>query len=113
MTAVVSANAPDRSAGTWSRHLAPWARLEFAVSDAAKGITAAVARIARARRDDPDAPALEHGLDVFHTTREAKRILARSWCRVEAAWEKAEAADIKVGAPQEDCKVPIREPRCT
>jgi hypothetical protein len=96
MTAVVSANAPDRSAETWSQHLAPWTRLEFAVSDAAKGITAAITRIARARRNDPDAPALEPGLDVFHTTMEAKRILARAWCRAEAAWEKAEAADIKV-----------------
>jgi hypothetical protein len=96
MTAVISANATDRSAETWSHHLAPWTHLEFAVSDAAKGITAAVARIARARRDDPDAPALEHGLDVFHTTMEAKRVLARSWCRAEAAWEKAEAVDIKV-----------------
>jgi hypothetical protein len=96
MTAVVSANAPDRSAETWSQHLAPWTRLEFAVSDAAKGITAAVARIARARRDDPDAPTLEHGLDVFHTTMEAKRVLAQSWRRTETAWEKAEAADIRV-----------------
>ena len=46
MTAVVAANAADRSAETWKRHLAPFTRLEFAISDAAKGITAAVAQLA-------------------------------------------------------------------
>ena len=44
----------------------------------------------------PSAPALEHGLDVFHTAMEAQRVLARHWRRAEAAWEKAEAADVKV-----------------
>jgi hypothetical protein len=96
MTAVVSVNAPDRSAETWRKHLTPFTQLEFAISDAAKGITAAVAQIAQARRDDPDAPTLEHGLDVFHTTMEARRVLAQSWRRTETAWEKAEAADLKV-----------------
>ena len=66
MTAVVAVNASDRSAETWKKHLAPFTRLEFAISDAAKGITAAVARLAQDRRDDPDTPILEHGLDVFH-----------------------------------------------
>jgi hypothetical protein len=96
MTAVVSVNAPDRSAETWRKHLTPFTQLEFAISDAAKGITAAIAQIAQARRDEPDAPTLEHGLDVFHTTMEAERVLAQSWRRAETAWEKAEAADLKV-----------------
>ena len=85
MTAVVAVNAADRSAETWKRHLAPFTRLEFAISDAAKGITAAVARLAQDRRNDPAAPTLEHGLDVFHTTMEAKRVLTLSWRRAEAA----------------------------
>ena len=76
--------------------MAPFSRLEFAVSDAAKGIAAAVAQRAAARRDDPAAPPLEHGLDVFHTTMEAHRVLARHWRRAEAAWEKAEQADVAV-----------------
>jgi hypothetical protein len=100
MTAVVAVNATDRSAETWKRHLAPFTRLEFAISDAAKGITAAVARLAQGRRDDPDAPILEHGLDVFHTTMEAKRVLAQTWRRTEAAWETAEAADLAVARSQ-------------
>jgi hypothetical protein len=96
MTAVFCHNAADRKAETWAKRLAPFGRLEFAVSDAAKGIAAAVGEIAKARSDDPSAPALEHGLDVFHTTMEAHRVLTQHWRRAEAAWEQAEAADVKV-----------------
>jgi hypothetical protein len=96
MTAVFCENSADRKAETWEGQLARFDRLEFAISDAAKGIAKAVSDLARARRDDPEAPILEHGLDVFHTTMEARRVLAQEWRRVEAAWEKAEAADIEV-----------------
>jgi hypothetical protein len=78
--------------------LAPFDRLEFAVSDAAKGIAKAVAGIAAARRGDPGTPALGHGLDVFHTAMEAHRVLARHWRRADTAWEEAEAADREVAA---------------
>jgi hypothetical protein len=93
MTAVFCRAAADRKATTWEGLLTPFAHLEFAVSDAAKGIAAAVSQRAAARRADPAAPPLEHGLDVFHTTMEARRILARHWRRAEAAWENAEGAD--------------------
>ena len=96
MTAVFCENAADRKAETWEKQLAPFDRLEFAISDAAKGIAKAVSDLAQARREDPEAPALEHGLDVFHTTMEARRVLAQHWRRAEAAWEKAEAADLEV-----------------
>ncbi|MCA1684423.1 MAG: hypothetical protein LC745_00250 [Planctomycetia bacterium] len=96
MTAVFCANTADRTAETWEKSLAPFDRLEFAISDAAKGIAKAVAKMAEARRDDPRAPTPEHGLDVFHTAMEARRVLARHWRRAEAAWEEAEAADIEV-----------------
>jgi hypothetical protein len=96
MTAVFCRNTVDRKAETWEKQLAPFDRLEFAVSDAAKGIGSALSQIAQARRDDPKAPVLEHGLDVFHTVMEARRVLAQDWRRVEAAWEKAEAADLEV-----------------
>ena len=96
MTAVFCRNAADRKAETWEEQLAPFDRLEFAISDAAKGIAKAVSGLARDRRDDPEPPALEHGLDVFHTTMEARRVLAQDWRRVEVAWEKAEAADGEV-----------------
>jgi hypothetical protein len=98
MTAVFRRNAEDRSAETWMKHVEPFSRLEFAVSDAAKGISSAVARLAKARDLDPSAPALTHGLDVFHTTMEATKVLAQHWRCAEAAWESAETADAKVAA---------------
>jgi len=99
MTAVVCRNAADRTAETWKKQLEPFSSLEFAVSDAAKGIAAAVEQVAAGRHGGADAgPTLEHGLDVFHTTREARRALARHWRRAEAAREHAEDADAKVAA---------------
>jgi len=56
MTAVSCEDADDRKAGIWSKRLEPSDRLEFAVSDAAKGIAKAVTDIATARRDDPRGP---------------------------------------------------------
>jgi hypothetical protein len=76
--------------------LKPFGHLEFAISDAAKGIAAAVGEVAKSRHDNPLARPLEHGLDVFHTTMEAKRVLAQHWRRAEAAWEKAETTDLAV-----------------
>jgi hypothetical protein len=96
MTAVFCRNTADRKAETWEKQLVPFSHLEFAVSDAAKGIAAAVAQRAAAQRDDPSAPPLEHGLDVFHTAMEANRVLARHWRGAEAAWEKAEGADAEL-----------------
>jgi hypothetical protein len=101
LTAVFCRRATDRTAETWRKHLEPFAALEFAVSDAAKGITKAVAQIVEARRDDPSATPLEHGLDVFHTVMEARRVLARHWRRAEAAWGRAEAADARVAAAKQ------------
>ena len=49
MTAVFCRNAADRKAQTWDEQLVPFTRLEFAVSDAAKGIAAAVEKRAEAR----------------------------------------------------------------
>jgi hypothetical protein len=96
LTAVFCENTADRKAPTWERQLAPFDRLEFVVSDAAKGISKAVSDLARARLGDPRAPALEHGLDVFHTAMEANRVLARCWRAAEAVWERAVAADLEV-----------------
>lgn len=96
MTAVFCQNAKDRSAETWKQQLEPFSGLEFAVADAAKGIASAVSQLAKAREIDPSALALAQGLDLFHTTMEATRVLAQYWRRAEAAWELAEAADAKV-----------------
>ncbi|SIO63430.1 hypothetical protein SAMN05444166_7344 [Singulisphaera sp. GP187] len=43
MTAISCRNAKNRTAATWKKPLEPFSGLEFAVSDAAKGIGSAVA----------------------------------------------------------------------
>ncbi len=97
MTVVFCHNASDRKAETWRQQLLPFEHLEFALSDAAHGIAAAVEQVAEQRREtDPSAPALEHGLDLFHTTYEAERVLAQEWRRVESLWEVGEACDAKL-----------------
>ncbi len=95
MTAVFCRNARDRKADSRIEQLRAFPRLEFAVSDAAEGIAAAVARQAAGRHCEPGSPRLEHGLDVFHTAREAGRVLARHWRRAEAAREAAEQAEAR------------------
>jgi hypothetical protein len=97
MTAVFCHDAADRKAETWRQRLRPFGHREFVVSDAAKGIAAAVEQVAEQRREkDPSAPPLGHGLDLFHTTQEAERVLAQEWRRVEPLWEAAEACDAEV-----------------
>ena len=86
----------DRSGAAWQAVLAPFANLELVVSDAAKGIAAGVQAVASARSAAGATIPLEHGLDVFHTNQEARRVLAGPWRRAEAAWEEAEAADRRV-----------------
>ncbi len=98
LTAFFCRNVTDRTAETWSDQLEPFVALEIVVSDAARGITAAVGQLAEARRRDPAAPGLEHGLDIFHTAMEAHRVLARHWRRTESTWEQAADADVQVSA---------------
>lgn len=98
MTAVICRNTADRKAGTWANQLEPFPALEFAVSDAAKGIAKAVAGVALSRHDGPSSRPLEHGLDVFHTAMEANRVLAWQWRRVEVTWEQSDAAGAKLAA---------------
>ena len=101
MTALFCHNAAHRDAPTWQEQLARFDRLEFVISDAAGGIAKAVSQLALARSEVPNAPTLEHGLDVFHTTMEAKRVLALHWRATEAAWEQADAAEGRFATSQQ------------
>jgi hypothetical protein len=100
MTAVLCRNAPDRSAETWRAQIAPFTSLEFAVSDAAKGIAKALDRTAKDRRAAGDATPLSQGLDLFHTARQARTVLSHAWRRAETVWARAEALDAEVAALQ-------------
>jgi hypothetical protein len=81
----------DRQASTWFSQLQPWPSLSYVVSDAGCGLQAGIARMQRHQRANGQLP-LEKGLDVFHTKKEALRVLNIMWQRVERFWERAEAA---------------------
>jgi hypothetical protein len=96
MTAVFCHNAADRSGASWHEQLAPFGTLEFAISDAAKGIASGLDRVVKQRRSADDTTPLAQGLDLFHTAREARSVLNRAWQRAEGSWAKAEAVDARV-----------------
>jgi hypothetical protein len=96
LTLLACTKTGDRSGAAWQAVLAPLTNLEAVMSDAAKGIAAGVQAVASARSESGSKRPLEHGLDVFHTNQEARRVLAGPWRRAEAAWDEAEAADAGV-----------------
>src|SRR3954453_21573800 len=72
--------ADDRTGATWAEALRDWEALSFVTADAGKGLQAGIAAVRRERQDEGK-PSLESGLDVFHTTHEARRVLRQSWNR--------------------------------
>ena len=78
---------------TWFGELRPWSALRRVVCDAGSGLQAGVAASQQDRGAHPEESVpLETGLDVFHTKREARRVLRLLWNRLERLWEQAEAA---------------------
>src|SRR3954453_11708 len=99
MTWFLGRKANDRSGATWAKSLRDWTALSFVTADAGTGLQAGIAAVQRERHKDGK-PALENGLDVFHTTQEARRVLRRSWSAVDRLWEQAEAATRRVEQAQ-------------
>jgi hypothetical protein len=99
MTWFLGQKAHDRSGATWAQSLRDWSALEYVAADAGTGLQAGIATVQQERREGAK-PALENGLDVFHTTQEARRVLRRSWSQVERLWEQAEAATRRVEQAQ-------------
>ena len=91
--------ADDRSGATWAQALRDWDALSFVTADAGTGLQTGIATVQQERREG-GRPALESGLDVFHTTYEARRVSRRSWNRVERLWEQAESASRRVEQSQ-------------
>lgn len=81
----------DHQASTWFNALRPWTSLCSVISDAGCGLKAGLTLLQRFRRSTNQVP-LVRSLDVFHTKREAQRVLNKMWQRVERCWEQAEQA---------------------
>ncbi|MBV8457593.1 MAG: hypothetical protein JO122_13370 [Acetobacteraceae bacterium] len=92
--------AKDRAGATWSQALQGFPALSYVLADAGTGLQTGIAAVQQQRQKQGQPP-LENGLDVFHTTQEARRVLRRLWGRVEQLWEQAEAADRRVAQAQQ------------
>jgi hypothetical protein len=99
MTWFLGRKADDRSGATWAKALRDWTALSFVTADAGTGLQAGIAAVQQERRRE-GRPTLDNGLDVFHTTYEARRVLRLSWSRVERLWEQAEVASGRVEVSQ-------------
>lgn len=99
MTWFLGQKVHDRSGATWAKALRDWSALSFVTADAGTGLQAGIAAVQQQRREE-GRPSLENGLDVFHTTYEARRVLRLSWNRVERLWEQAEIASRRVEVSQ-------------
>jgi hypothetical protein len=91
--------ANDHSGATWAKALRDWPALSYVTADAGSGLQVGIATVQQERQENGQPP-LEKGLDVFHTTYEAGRVLRRSWNRVEHLWEQAEIASRRVEQSQ-------------
>ena len=99
MTWFLGQIAPDRTGATWAKALHDWTALEYITADAGSGLQAGIAAVQQERIAAGQSP-LENGLDVFHTVREAERVLRRIWSQLERLWEQAEAASRRVDQAQ-------------
>jgi hypothetical protein len=99
MTWFLGRKADDRSGETWAIALRDWSALSYVTADAGTGLQAGIANVQQERQEKGQ-PSLENGLDVFHTTYEARRVLRLSWNRVEHLWEQAEIAGRRVEQSQ-------------
>jgi hypothetical protein len=99
MTWFLGQKADDRSGATWAKALRDWPAPSYVTADAGTGLQAGIAAVQQERQANGK-PALENGLDVFHTTHEARRVLRQSWSHVDRSWEQAEAATRRVEQAQ-------------
>src|SRR3954470_9736637 len=99
MTWFLGRKADDRTGATWAKALRDWGALSYVTADAGTGLQAGIATVQQERQKDGK-PALENGLDVFHTTQEARRVSRQSWSHVDRLWEQAEAATRRVEQAQ-------------
>ena len=99
MTWSLGQKANDRSGATWAKAWRDWTAPSYVTADAGTGPQAGIAAVQHERQEQGEPP-LENGLDVFHTTHEARRVWRQRWSHVDRCWEQAEAATRRVEQAQ-------------
>jgi hypothetical protein len=83
--------AGTRDGASWAQEFARLPALKAVVRDDGTGLGKGV-RLDNARRRDAGLPEFDQTLDVFHTLREGRRALRRTWGVATGALERAEVA---------------------
>lgn len=95
MTLILARKGDRLDRAAWLERLAGWDALSYVVCDAGTVLQSALSWLA-ASRQAAGATTLRVGLDVFHTTREARRVLKILWNRVRKDWRAGLKADLRV-----------------
>lgn len=96
MAWLLGARVADCRGRTWSAALADFTALEQAVVDGGPGLKSGLAAFQAQRQCAGGVLSLAVSLDVFHTQKEARRVLSLLWHRVESQWRRAEEAGREV-----------------
>lgn len=99
---VAAQRGPDRTGESWAKVIKMWPCLEHVIADGGTGLERGVTLAQSSRGDAAQMreaevrPLITMGLDVFHTQREAERVLQRQWKQVERQMEAASEVEAKV-----------------
>ena len=99
MVWVAGQRGPNRKGDTWFELLKPWSALTRVICDAGNGLERGVKLLTQFRIEtaeitgQPSEGPVQIGLDVFHTLRELRRVLAQYWQRAERALEATDKVD--------------------
>jgi hypothetical protein len=86
LACLVARRAEDCTGETWAQTLAPWDHVRRAVADGGLGLQKGLILAARRRQQAGPPLPLQVIPDLFHLTRDAGRVLRRTWQAAEAAW---------------------------
>jgi hypothetical protein len=93
--ALILAGKGDRlNRAAWLEKLKGWDFLRHVVSDAGTVLQSALAQLVAQRQ--AAGTVLQVSLDVFHTMKEARRVLKIHWNRVKKDWKAGEKADLRI-----------------
>jgi hypothetical protein len=82
------------SRSAWVKRLSAWKALQYVVGDAGVILQSAISWVRKQRKAGE--AKLQSSLDVFHTAKEAHRVLKILWNRVKKDWKVMEKADLRV-----------------